>query len=75
MKPSAAVKVLLTSKGKKQLDLVDILGMSSRQSLNNKFSNERWSANDLAKVAEFTDSRLAFIMSDGQVLFIDNTEE
>lgn len=73
---SRRIKALLELSGIKQSDLMDILNMSSKQSLSNKFSNERWSADDLIKVAEFCGCKLAFIMPDGQQIIIDaDTQE
>lgn len=53
MSVSKKVKALLLEREKKQSDLMEVLGMSSKQSLSNKFSNERWSAEDLVKIAEY----------------------
>lgn len=71
MSVTAKVKALLTIFGKKQNDLLTVLDLSSKQSLSNKMANERWSADDLAKVADLCGCKLAFIMPDGQQLFID----
>lgn len=72
MSVSAKVKAILNISGKKQNDLVEVFGMSSKQSLSNKFSNERWSADDLAKVAEFCGCKLAFVLPDGTQISIDS---
>lgn len=74
MSVTAKVKAMLTLCGKKQLDLMDVLEMSSKQSLSNKFSNERWSGEDLARVAEFCGCKLAFVLPDGQQIVIDAKE-
>lgn len=66
------IKALLALTGKKQTDLIGSLGMSSKQSLSNKFSNERWSAEDLVKVADECGCMVAFILPDGQVLPLDD---
>lgn len=66
------IKALLALTGKKQTDLMESLGMSSKQSLSNKFSNERWSAEDLVKVAEECGCTVAFILPDGQVIPLDD---
>lgn len=71
MSVTAKVKALLSICGKRQNDLMDVLTMSSKQSLSNKFTNERWSADDLAKVAALCGCKLAFVLPDGQHLFID----
>ena len=57
--------------GRKQSDLVELFGVSSKQSLSNKFSGERWSAEDLIKLAEFTGCKLAFILPDGERIILD----
>ena len=69
---SKKVKALLGLSGKKQADLMDVLGVSSPQSLTNKFTNERWSGDDLAKVAQFCGCQLAFITADGQKIIIED---
>ena len=75
MAVSKKIKSLLAEAGKKQSDLMDILGMSSKQSLSNKFSHERWSADDLAKIAEFCGCKLAFLLPDGERIVIDTKDE
>lgn len=74
MSISSTIKALLNLTGKKQYELMDALGMSSKQSLSNKFKNERWSADDLATVAEICECKLAFIMPNGQQIFIENKQ-
>ena len=71
MSVTKKIKALLALTGKKQTDLMDSLGMSSKQSLSNKFANERWSAEDLVKVAEECGCKIAFILPDGQQIPID----
>ena len=71
---SKKIKSLLAVSDKKQADLQEVLGMSSKQSLSNKFSNERWSAEDLAKIAEFCGCKLAFVMPNGERIIIDAEE-
>ena len=70
MKTSDSVRALLKLCGKKQADLVRVVDMKSIQSLNNKFLNNRWSAADLVKVAEFAGAKLAFILPDGERVLI-----
>lgn len=72
MSVTKKIKALLALTGKKQTDLMGSLGMSSKQSLSNKFSNERWSADDLVKVADECGCMVAFILPDGQVLPLDD---
>lgn len=59
------IKGLLSLTGKKQLELMTALGMGSKQSLSNKFSNERWSAQDLIVIAKECGCELCFITPDG----------
>ena len=68
---SASIKALLSLREKKQSDLMEPLNMSSRQSLSNKFSGERWFASDLIKVAEVCGCKVAFILPDGQQINIE----
>lgn len=71
MSITAKVKALLALTGTKQADLMECLGMSSKQSLSNKFTNGRWSAEDLVKVAEQCGGKLAFLLPDGQQITLD----
>ena len=68
MSISASVKALLNMRGLRQADLMDVLKVGSKQALSNKFTGGRWSAADLAAVAEFCGCRLAFVMNDGTTL-------
>lgn len=67
---SDKVKGLLTLCGKKQIDLAEHFGMS-KQTMANKMARNSWSGRDLAKAAAFCGCKLAFIMPDGQQIFID----
>lgn len=64
------VRALLALTGKKSVDLAAMFGMS-KQSFNNKISANRFYADDLIRIADFTGCRLAFIRSDGQCLYFD----
>ena len=75
MAVSKKIKSLLAETDKKQADLLEVLGMSSKQSLSNKFTNERWSADDLAKIADFCGCKLAFILPNGERIIIGAKEE
>ena len=76
MSITGPIKALLSLRGKKQSDLMQPLDMSSKQSLSNKFVNERWSLDDVIKIAEATGSKLAIIRPNGeQIVFsADNAE-
>lgn len=65
MSISQKVKSVLAHSGKKQADLVEVLSMGSKQSLSNKFTHERWSADDLVKIADFCGCKLVFVLPDG----------
>ena len=75
MAASKKIKSLLAETDKKQADLLEVLGMSSKQSLSNKFTNERWSADDLAKITDFCGCKLAFILPNGERIIIDAKDE
>lgn len=72
MSISAQIKALLSVRGLKQGDLLDVLGLSSKQSVSNKFSGERWSASDLVKIANYAECKLAFVLPDGERIVIDD---
>lgn len=76
MEISKKIKALLADTGKKQSELLDVLDISSKQSLSNKFSNERWAADDLVKVADYCGCKLAFLLPNGERIVIgsDGTE-
>lgn len=72
---SAKIKALLSLKGRKQADLMSVLEMGSKQSLSNKFSNERWSAEDLIRIAEFTGCQLMFLFPNGERILLGPEEK
>lgn len=67
---SDKVRAILALAGKRNIDLAELYGVS-KQSMNNKLTNNRFSADDLIRIAAFTGCRLAFVLSDGQHLFLD----
>ena len=75
MNVSASIKALLNMTGKKQGSLAKVLDVGSVQAVSNKFRLGRWSASDLVKIAEYTGSKLAFILPDGErvVIAADDT--
>lgn len=75
MAVSKKIKSLLAEVDKKQSDLLDILEIGSKQSLSNKFTHERWSADDLAKIAEFCGCKLAFLLPNGERIVINADNE
>lgn len=72
---SKKVKALLAECERKQSDLLDVLEMGSKQSLSNKFSNERWSAEDLTKIADFCGCKLAFFLPSGERIVLNTDEQ
>jgi hypothetical protein len=75
MSISKKIKALLSLNGKKQSDLMSVLKVSSQQSLSNKFTGERWFANDLVAIADFCGCKLAFVLPDGQQIIINEGRE
>lgn len=74
MSISDKVKGLLALRGKKQLELAEHFDMS-KQTMSNKMARGSWSADDLARVAEFCGCKLAFILPDGQQILIDSEDK
>lgn len=72
---SKKIKSLLLESNKKQSDIMEILGMKSKQSLSNKFTHERWSAEDLVKIADFCGCKLAFILPNGERITLDSVDD
>ena len=65
---SDKVRSVLALAGKRPTDLAHLYG-TSQQSMNNKLYENRFSADDLIRIAEYTGCRLAFILPDGGQLF------
>lgn len=73
MTVASKIKAVLAFYGKKQIELADYFGIG-KQSMNNKMARDSWSAKDLAKVADFVGCKVAFILPDGQNVYIDPDE-
>lgn len=73
MSVSDKVKGILKLSGNRQNDLADHFGMS-KQTMSNKMARNSWSANDLIKVAEFTGCKVAFVLPDGQHIYLEPEE-
>jgi len=73
MTVSSKVKSVLALCDKRQIDLADHFGMT-KQVMNNKMNRDSWSGKDLARVAQFVGGQLAFILPNGQQIFIDCEE-
>jgi transcriptional regulator with XRE-family HTH domain len=67
---SDKIKALLALSGKKQIDLARLFDMS-KQTMNNKMAFNRFSADELIKIAEFTGCKIGFLLSDGQHIFLE----
>jgi len=65
---SDKIRSVMALAGKRSVDLANLYGMT-QQSMNNKLYQNRFSADDLIKIAEFTGCRLAFVFPDGGQLF------
>lgn len=65
---SEKIRSVLAYSGKRPTDLANYYG-TSQQSMNNKLYQNRFSADDLIKIAEFTGCKLAFVLPDGSQLF------
>jgi len=71
MTVSDSVRMALTKAGISQTKLAEIWG-TSPQAIYNKLNLERWSAKDLARIAEITGGKLNFDYPDGQQIPIDS---
>jgi len=74
MSVSTSVRMALAKGNKKQTELAEMLGFQ-RQAVNLKLAKERWTGAELARIAEFTGGRLAFIYPDGQQILIEPPAE
>ena len=70
MNTSAAIKAMLASCGMKQGELKTPLGVGSAQAVSNKVRLNRWTASELASVAEYCGCKLALILADGERVLI-----
>lgn len=74
MSVAKTVKAVLSLKGKRQTDLAEHFNMKP-QSMANKMSRDSFSAEDLIKVAEFACCRIAFVLDDGQMLYLESDKK
>ena len=72
MSVSASVRAALSMAKKRQMDLA-ALWETSPQVITNKFRLERWTGEELARVAALTGGKLAFVYPDGQQIFIPSS--
>lgn len=52
-----------------------VLNMGSKQSMSNKISFDRWTGEELAKVAEFCNAQLAFIIDDQKIIIRSDSKK
>ena len=74
MSVSTSARMALAKGNKKQTELAEMLGFQ-RQAVNLKLAKERWTGTELARIAEFTGGKLAFIYPDGQQILIEPPAE
>lgn len=74
MNTSDKVKAALSYAGKKQVEFADRMGMR-KQNLATKMMRNSWSAEDLAKVADFVGARIGIIFPDGTTIYLDSPTE
>lgn len=74
MSMSEKVQAMLKLCGKKQTELAEAFGMS-KQTMSNKMARGSWSAEDVAKAAEFCGCNLAIIFPDGQQMILPHEEK
>lgn len=70
MNTSACVKAIIANAGIKQGDLAGVLGLSSVQAVSNKFRLNRWSAEDLIRIAQLTGCELCFCLPSGERILL-----
>ncbi len=70
---SDKIRSILALAGKRPTDLANLYG-TSQQSMNNKLSQSRFSAEDLIRIAEFTGCKVAFILPDGGQVFLNSDD-
>lgn len=64
---STELKSILVRKSIKQQDLQSVLGLSSKQAVNNKFAKNSWSAEDLIKVVTFLGGELIIRIDEREI--------
>ena len=74
MSASEKVKAVLSCSGKKQIELAEYFGMR-KQNLSTKMQRGSWSAEDLARVAEFVGGRVGFILPNGTTILLDSPKK
>ena len=70
MSISNKVKGIMSYKGKKSYELAEYFGISA-PAMRNKMSRDSFSAEDLIKIADFLNCKLAFLIDDDQKTILD----
>lgn len=69
------IKMLLNFKDVKQADLIEVLEMSSTQALNNKFSKNRFTLQDVIVICDELDCTLQIIDNKTNKMIVDFEKE
>lgn len=67
------IKALLLITGKKQIELANEFGLTA-QSMSNKMTLNRYNADDLIRIAEFTGSKIGFLLPNGEHIFLEASD-
>lgn len=73
MSISTKIKSMLVEKSVKQQDLQDLLKLSSKQAVNNKFARDSWSAVELIRVVNFLGGELIVKLDDREIILRDES--
>ena len=73
MMVSDKIKALLAISGKKQLDLANEFEISA-QSMNNKLALNRFNADELIHIANFTGCKIGFLLPNGEHIFFEDED-
>ncbi|MDO4672300.1 MAG: hypothetical protein Q4A76_05270 [Porphyromonadaceae bacterium] len=58
------IKMLLQYRNSKQSELIDVLGVSSKQAVTNKFSLDRFTIQDIIKICEHHNCHIEIVDND-----------
>ena len=73
MSISTKIKSMLVEKSVKQQDLQELLKLSSKQAVNNKFARDSWSAVELIRVVNFLGGELIVKLDDREIILRDES--
>ena len=69
------IKTLLAYKGVKQKELMEVLNLTSRQTVSAKFSRNSFTSKELCKIVHFLGGQLVVKFDDGREFEIRGDEE